>query len=142
MQITIERTKKGLPALWEYGGGKTNTGYARIIANGDGSPKKPVYIRRRGPLANEDHALFIISPGDLVIQASHHREDFAIQILRIAGIRQDSEDGDIAILEQIYLYDMGEWDVDPPEYLLPAIEAAREKATCYHCRKPHYIATE
>jgi len=139
MEITIERTKKGLPALWEYGGGKTNTGYARIIANGDGSPKKPIYIRRRGPLANEDHALFIIAPGDIIVQASHHREDFAIQILRIAGIRQEEN---IAIVEQIRMYDMGEWDVEPPEYLLPAIEAAKEKAVCYHCRSPHYIKTE
>ncbi len=139
MEIKIERTKKGLPALWEYGGGKTNTGYARIIANGDGSPKKPVYIRRRGPLANEDHALFIIAPGDIIVQASHHREDFAIHVLRIAGIREEEN---TAILEQIYEYDMGEWDVEPPKYLLPAIEAAKEKAVCYHCRSPHYIKTE
>lgn len=139
MQITIERTKKGLPALWEYGGGKTNTGNSQIIANADGSPKKPVYIRRSGTLANSDHALFIITPGDLIIQAYHHRKDFTIRVFRIAGIREDE---DTAILEQIFLYDMGEWDIEPPEYLLPAIEAAREKATCYHCRSPHYIKTE
>ena len=140
MQITIERTKKGLPALWEYGGGKTNTGNAQIVCNADGTAKKPVYIRRSGTLANSDHALFIISPGDLIIQADHHRKDFTIRVFRIAGIRQDSDNGDIAILEQINLYDMGEWDVEPPEYLLPAIEAAKEKATCYHCRNPHFIA--
>jgi hypothetical protein len=136
MEIKIEHTKKGLPALWECGGGKTNTGLAQIICNADGTAKKPVYIRRSGTLANSDHALFIISPGDLIIQAYHHRKDFTIRVFRIAGIRQEEN---TAILEQIYEYDMGEWNCPPPEYLLPAIEAAREKATCYHCRKPHFI---
>jgi len=135
MQITIERTKKGLPALWEKGGGKTNTGNSQIIANADGSPKKPVYIRRRGSLACEEHALLIISPGDLVIQAFHHRRDFLIRVLRITEITEEE-----AVCEKIHEFDEGEWDVEPPEYLLPAIEAAQEKATCYHCRKPHYIA--
>lgn len=136
MKIKIERTKKGYPAIWEEGGGMTNTGYARIITNGDGSPKKPVYVRSRGPLANENHALFVIAPGDIIVQASHHREDFEIHVLRIAGIREEEN---TAILEQIYEYDMGEWNFPPSEYILPAIEAAKEKATCYHCRSPHFI---
>lgn len=134
MQITIERTKKGLPAMWEYGGGKTNTGSAQIIANADGTPKKPVYIRRSGTLANSDHALFIISPGNIIIQAYHHRYDFRIVVLWILDIKDDE-----AVCKVIHEFDMGEWDVEPPEYLLPAIEAAKEKATCYHCRKPHFI---
>ena len=137
MQITIERTKKGLPAVWEYGGGKTNTGNAQIVCNANGTPKKPVYIRRRGALANEEHALFIISPGNIIIQAYHHRYDFRIVVLWILDIKDDE-----AVCKVIHEFDKGEWDVEPPEYLLPAIEAAKEKAVCYHCRSPHYIKTE
>jgi len=133
MEIRLYFTKKGYPALWEKGGGMTNTGSAQIIANADGTAKKPVYIRRSGTLANSDHALFIISPGDLVIQAYHHRKDFSINIYRIACIKDDE-----AICEKINSFDMGEWTFDPPEYLLPAIEAAKEKALCYHCRSPHF----
>ena len=134
MKIKIERTKKGYPALWEEGGGMTNTGYARIIANGDGSPKKPVYVRSRGPLANENHALFVISEGDIVIQANHHRGDFEIIVSKITSIGDET-----AKVETIHQFDMGEWNFPPSEYILPAIEAAKEKATCYHCRSPHFI---
>ena len=52
----IERTKKGYPAMWEAGGGFTNTGEATIIADKAGQPKKALYVRKRGPLANENHA--------------------------------------------------------------------------------------
>ena len=31
MRLQIERTKKGYPAMWESGGGYTNTGEATII---------------------------------------------------------------------------------------------------------------
>ncbi|MGR6115818.1 hypothetical protein ACTHHL_04400 [Aeribacillus composti] len=135
MKIEIERTKKGRPALWENGGGYTNTGVSQIIANADGSPKKPIYIRQRGSLANDDHALFIIAPGDLVILADHHRGDFRVFVTKIVAIGDEEAEA-----ETLYLFSMGEWNEEPPEYILPAIEAAQEKATCYHCRRPHYIS--
>ena len=67
MEIRIDKTKKGYPAIWECGGGMTNTGYSQIIANSDGSPKN--------------------------------------------------------------LY--GSFEA--------IIKVAKEKATCYHCRSPHFI---
>jgi len=85
--IYLEKTRSGLPAAWEEGGGYTNTGRARIIAHADGSPKKPVYIRRSGDLACREHALFVVREGDLVIEAHHHRRDFEIAVYRIAKIR-------------------------------------------------------
>ena len=132
--VKIERTKKGLPAMWESGGGFSNTGRATIIANGDGTTKKPVYIRRRGPLACENHALFVVKPGDIVVEANHHRRDFEIRIWRIDQIRE--EDAQFTLVNE---YSRGEWDIKPPEYLQAAVEAAKEKATCYHCRGPHYV---
>lgn len=130
----IERTKKGLPAMWESGGGATNTGNATIIANGDGTPKRPVYIRRRGPLACAHHALFVVHEGDMVIEAEHHRRDFEIRIWHIDQIQEEE-----AQLSLIYEYSRGEWDMDPEENFMAAVEAAMEKATCYHCREPHYV---
>lgn len=135
--IKIERTKKGLPAMWECGGGFTNTGEAVIIANVDGTPKRPVYIRRRGSLACDNHALFVIREGDMVIEAEHHRRDFEIRVWRIDQILEEE-----AQLNLLHEFSWGEWDIDPPENLRAAVEAAMKKATCYHCREPHYIKTE
>lgn len=133
MEIRLYFTKKGYPALWEKGGGMTNTGFSQIVCNADGSPKEPIYVARRGHLANGEHALFIISEGDIVIQADHHRGDFEISVLKITAIGDET-----AKVETLHQFDMGEWDVEPHEYLLPAIEAAKEKALCYHCRSPHF----
>jgi len=132
----IIRSKKGLPCLWETGGGYSNTGDAIIIASSDGKPKKPLYIRQRGHLACGEHALFVIMPCDIVVKANHHRYDFNIVVYRIVEIREDR-----AILERLCLYDRGEWDTTPPEGVLQAVEAAEKKATCYHCREPHYAAS-
>lgn len=133
MKTKIERTKKGLPAMWEAGGGMTNTGHATIIANSDGSPKKPVYIRRKGVLSCDNHALFIVSVGDLVIETGHHRLDFETSVYRIEAI-----DGEEAQLRLLYDFSKGEWDVEPPPAIMKAVEAAEKKATIYHCRYPVY----
>lgn len=133
MEIKLNFTKKGHPALWEKGGGMTNTGNSQIIANADGSAKKPVYINRRGHLSNGEHALLIVSQGDLVIQANHHRRDFEIVVMKIVSIQEEN-----AELKKLHHFSMGEWDIEPSAHLQSAIEAAKEKATCYHCRSPHY----
>jgi len=205
-KIRCETTQKGFPALWESGGGYTNTGEAQIICASDGAPKKPIYIRRRGQLANKEHALFAIKDGDVVITANHHRDDFEIVVYAIWDI--DDEEiitdlysplplsydyerkkekvlsdalqhqtvldgigkvlpdtvriipaGEIGSREYItvdifvtrkyaYLtplaqYSMGEWDnEETAQEFAAAIAAAKEKATCYHCREPHYYLKE
>ena len=148
LKIKIERTRKGLPALWEQGGGFSNTGEATIVANPDGSPKVPIYIRQRGQLANKHHALFVVSVGDIVIKTDHHRKDFNTDIFRIVNITEEE-----ALLQIIASYRQGEWDSkDIAEaieavssnkdhafyHIAIAIMTANEKATCYHCREPYY----
>jgi len=133
-KILIERTKKGFPCLWEAGGGFTNTGEATIIANKDGQPKKPLYVRRRGHLVNSEHALIPVAVGDYVISANHHRDDFEIFVYRITKISKEE-----ASIEKIAEFSNGEWD-NLPQFLEDAVEAAMYKATCYHCREPHFIA--
>lgn len=150
--ISIERTKKGLPALWECGGGYSNTGDATIIAGPKGEKKKPVYIRRRGELANREHALFVVCEGDIVIQSSHHHGNFRHQVYRIAAIRCDE-----AELELLAEFSRGKWDTSPLGQQLEAdlarmtageppimelsvaVQMAEGKATAYHCRSAYYV---
>jgi hypothetical protein len=136
-KIEIERTKKGYPALWECGGGCRNTGEATIIASPSGGPKKAIYIRSRGSLANEHHALVILEKGDYIIECNHHREDFEIAIYRILNF--EIEENTYAIVELVHEFSMGEWDKEPPAHLEQAVHTAMFKATCYHCREPHFI---
>lgn len=141
-EVIVETTKKGYPAMWESGGGYTNTGEAIIIAGPEGEPKTPIYIRKRGDLANGQHALFIVSKGDIVVEANHHRKDFEISIYRISSFTDDDDGFKYAYLEKIHHFSRGEWDIDPPEDFEDAIEASMGKATCYHCRESHYYHLE
>ena len=148
--IFIERTKKGLPALWESGGGYSNTGDATIIAGPSGEKKTPLYIRRRGPLACAHHALFVVHEGDTVIESSHHRGDFSHNVYRIVALR-----GDEAEVELIAEFSYGQWagplgqklEADlarmaageaPTMELSIAVQMAEDKATTYHCRDAYY----
>lgn len=130
--ISVSITRKGFPALWEGGGGYTSTGKSQLIANEDGSPAAPVYVRQRGELAcADDHALFAVTTGMLVVQTQQHRGDFTITVSRITAL-----DDKQATLETIYTFEKGEWDEDLPKNLVPVVEAAKKKALTYHCRKP------
>ena len=139
-EFVIERSKRGIPCMWECGGGYSNTGESRIIAGKNGEAKQPIYIRRRGQLACCRHALIPVDVGDYIISADHHRRDFEAQICRVEEIQAET-----AVCSIIGEYSRGEWvfSTEPrPEvvdHLIPAVDAAWEKATCYHCREPHYI---
>ena len=123
-KIEIERTKKGYPALWEQGGGYTNTGEATIIASPSGGPKRAIYIRNRGHLANAHHALVILEKGDYIIKCNHHREDFEITIHRIINFEEET-----AVVEQVCEFSRGEWDKEFPAHLEQAVHTAMFKAT-------------
>lgn len=162
MNFTLEISKKGIPCLWESGGGSSNTGNATIIAADNGQPIPPIYVKTRGDLSNEKHALIPVHPGAIVIIADHHRGDFEISVYRLGknyekkiipglparsaggfGTNPATPDREEFFwpAEKIAQFSQGEWDVDDWDVWEPAMEAAKEKATCYHCREPHYIAT-
>ena len=139
-KIKLELTQKGYPAYWERGGGRSNTGDAYIVADREGRPKKAIYIRRRGHLANENHALIPLSLGDHIIIADHHREDFTIIVYQVIDFKTGDNDKEVfALCVKKRFFDKGEWDEELPAHLEVAVNAAMEKATCYHCREPHYI---
>ena len=136
-KLRIEITKSGLPAIWECGGGYSNTGEATIIASPSGDAKRAIYVRGRGKLANGNHALIVLEIGDHIVEAEHHRKDFRIQIYQVVDLEVKEET--YAITKLINHFSRGEWDAEPPAYLNAAIEAAIDKSTCYHCRSAHYI---
>lgn len=137
-ELTISRT--GIPCLWEEGGGWSNTGEAVIVSAPDASPMKPIYVRKSGSLACAKHALIPVNVGSVVIEIHHHRRDFSICVWKIKSIEETK-----AKAEMIAGYSMGEWvfctepHPEVADHLHAAIEAAHEKATCYHCREPHYV---
>lgn len=137
IKLAVESTKKGYPACWESGGGYKNTGDATIVAGKEGQPKKAVYIRRRGELANSPHALIILEVGDYIVEAHHHREDFTIELFKVLDF-EEKNDETFAIVEPVNRFDRGEWDAELPAFLESAVQAAVDKATCYHCREPHF----
>ena len=137
MKVTLEKTNRGNPALWECGGGMTT--YAarptRIIANGDGTKPTAIAMRRH---SNANHALVPVEPGMYILEASGHRGDPDILILRIQSIEKDENGGWVAITESMESYKDGEWDDEPPPFLHAAISALRLKANDYHCRKAYW----
>lgn len=156
-RVKIELTKRGFPAMWEKGGGFSNTGEATIICSSDGRPKKAVYIRRKGHLANAEHALVVLEKGDFVIEAFQWREDFTIVIYKVKDFKTENtvytyyEQGEekvgvyeshYAVLEEVNCFDNGEWDKEVSDYLEPAIHSAMGKACCYHCREAHYVISD
>jgi len=135
----LVRTKKGHPALWEEGGGMSNTGHARIIADSQGQRKKPVFIRTGGHLACREHALFIVQEGDVVIDIQRHHDDYDITVKQIRKINQDAEGRLVAEMDVLVRFSEGEWDhEDIAEKYKDAIQACIEKSRCYHCRHTHY----
>jgi hypothetical protein len=130
--MRITRTKSGLPALWEEGGGYTSTGWARLIAGPNGEKLKPVFIRTRGHLACGEHALFVVRPGFIVAEACHGR-DPEISVYRIEGFAEDE-----AQVTRLHHWSLGEWDSPPPADLEPMIRAARDKSRDYHCRRMYW----
>jgi hypothetical protein len=143
--IRCDLSRSDKPVLWESGGGMTNTGEAQIVCAADGSPLVPVYIKRSGGLVGGEHAQFVIFPGMVVTRAEHHRGDFTILISRLTGSmdRSPRTGSPMACLETLATFAEGQWDTEDglcPERLVEAVSAAQVKATCYHCREPHFYA--
>lgn len=132
--MKIKRSKTGLPVLSECGGGSRNTGESRIVCGSEGERLKPLYIPYRG-YAWGDHALFVVRAGMHIIECSRSRGSERVIFSRVAGVGTDADP------DELELVIVAEWeggDGDIPSFLAPAVDAAREKAACYHCRHVHY----
>lgn len=136
-KITIEKSKRGIPCLWECGGGMSNTGDSRIIVDRHGEAKKAIYVRSRGQLSCSYHALIPVAVGDYIIMANHHRKDFNVYVYRVESINLEEE---FLEAKLINTFSQNEWEQDLDFFLEKPVEASMNKASCYHCRTPHYIA--
>ena len=135
--FVCERTKKGFPALWEKGGGYTNTGEAQVITGPHGEKLKPIYVKTRGPRACEQHALFVVQPNYHVIRVwywNKQRPPYSVAVYQIQEITEFAENPDTDEKKLLAIA------IRAPEKLelKEAVEAAMQKARCYHCRTPHY----
>jgi hypothetical protein len=131
--INFTRTKGAqLPAIWESGGGMTNTGSSRLVTRADGNKPTAVYMPTGGQLSCGEHALIPIQVGYHVIECSVGKGT-RITVYRITSILAD---GDKAELEKLFEYAQGEWvDGNKPQgVLMEAAQASQKKACSYHCR--------
>lgn len=67
--------------------------------------------------------------GSVIVEVSGYKESPEVRVWRIVAI-----EGIIAMAELI--------PADNTEQLKGAIDAAKEKFRCYHCKGPHFIKTE
>ena len=144
--ITIDTTKRGLPSVWESGGGMTSRGSATIIARPDGSKPRAVYIRRGGHLACGEHALVAVRKGYYLVHASVRRGTRSGgRIERIVETSVTDVHGErfeaTATAEVINTFSEGSWDKPLDAKLEAAVEAAFGKASTYHNRSAWYIDT-
>ena len=130
--MKVGRSKTGLPTIMESGGGSTNTGSAQIVAGANGEKVKPLFIPRG--YSNGDHAIFVVRPGMLLIDASHDRQGDRITVRRIIGVEKESEE---LLLEVIGEEENGDGNID--SHYADAAKAALNKAHCYHCHEAHYV---
>lgn len=124
----IVQSKTGRPCVWEEGGGRTNTGFSRIVADPWGQPLKPIYVKKGGVLACSQHALMPVGPGCWVVEAAHRSGEFDISIFEVTGTPSCLES------RRRHRFSQGEWDKTPPEWLEEAVKAAQRKSQTYHCR--------
>lgn len=137
--IEIELSKRGIPCVWEKGGAYSNTGDCQLVCDMNGLAKKAIYIRTRGSLACEEHALIPIRVNDYIVKVSQWRDDFDIKIHKIISIDTENK---VAELEQINHFSENEWDSELDEKFNAVVEAGKGKATEYHCRTPYFIKKE
>lgn len=137
MKVGFEVSKKGIPCLWEKGGSYTNTGSVQLIADMFGQRKKALFVRRGGQLACQEHALIPVRVGDMVVQASHHRGEFDINLYQIQSVDVENK---TLNLELINAYGRGEWDSDLLPQYQNLIEATMAKVKDYHCRSVYYAS--
>lgn len=129
----MEQTRKGYWAMWEG-----YNGCATVIAGPRGERKRPLVLRR-----SEKSALFIMNPGDIVIQTN---VDTSFCKLYFQEFHRNKYMGHWSIGVWMYVeppafrnkgrfaslldFDIMGWNKTVPEWLKPAIEAAIQKRWC------------
>lgn len=126
----LEITNSNLPAIWENGGGWSNTGSVRVITDRKGCPKTALCLRHR---CNDNHALFVLHQDDVIIEASRHRDEYTVKLWKVETI--SVADGKAAASAYLLCsLEKGCWDTAPHDSFFDAIKAALDKTCTYHAR--------
>lgn len=144
--IKIDATKRGVPAVWEQGGGMTSGGSATVVAKPDGGKPRPVYVCRGGHLACGEHALIAVHQGYYLVHGGVSRGVRSWgRIERVVKTSVKDVHGQTfeatAEVEVINTFSEGSWDRPLDAKLEAAVEAAFGKASTYHCRWAWYVDT-
>jgi len=121
-----EIIKTGVPCFWEQGGfnRKKNKGNSIIVADLQGNPKKPIFIKTKGSLCNGKHALFPVAINDLLIQTDVKGEITKTTIFKI-----------IDIVKERQFLETEEINMTLPD----AINKSIEKALCCNCKEVKFM---
>ena len=138
MKRNISLTKSGMPALWESGGAMTNSADCTLVGDKFAQRKKPVFIRTGGHLSNDNHALFILNKGDVVVVGTRARSDYSYVILRFVSCEKLGDGKAIGEFDIINHFSEGQWDNELDPKYTDILEAARVKMNKYHCRDTVY----
>lgn len=142
LMVRVDITKKGYPAVWENGGGLSNTGHSFCIAKADGTKKNALFVRTGGHLACSDHALFIVNKNDYICKVWRHRGDYEVTVYKVLDEKpvgnKNYHDDKFLPVQVCHEWSNGEWDVDPDMSLESFIQAAKDKTCDYHCRSMYW----
>lgn len=121
-----EIMKTDVPCFWEQGGfnRKKNKGAAIIVADLQGNPKKPIFVKTKGSLCNGKHGLFPISKDDLLIETVADGENTQTDIYKIVSINEETQ---TLITEKVNVN------------VANAINKSIEKALNINCKEVKYM---
>jgi hypothetical protein len=133
----VQRTVR----LHESGGGRTNTGDARVVCGLNGEPLRPVL---RGFHSCGVHAMYYVHAA-LTVSYDRHWSNGTGEV-HLVGVDRAAEVG--VYRKKIFAFtgenvSAGEgWEVHDPtskcDFPLEAAKAVVAKSRCYHCREAHY----
>lgn len=132
----VEVTKSGLPSLWEQGGAIGTVGYSQIICRQDGLPKTFTFAPQKGNLACGQHALFVLIPGDIVINIASSLVTHTVihgLIMRIRSLATKN----VALAEIINVFKDGRW-LSETGPLTEAVSSAIAKSFDLNCHSIYF----
>ena len=134
-KCTLSRDKALALEGQETGGGRSNSGFAHVVAGMTGKPLKPYLVPRGGHLACGTHGYFTTIERILSVTANYSQGLTEIRISEVNGSIVD----DVAVFKDIEIW-KGQLTDLPRRYghFQAAATAAYNKAHCYHCRCLHY----
>lgn len=135
LKLAVGKTKKGTPTFWERGGAYNGGGTAQLIATSEGLPKIPLYIKRTNQPICDNHALFAITLGDIIVITNQHHGELEINVYKVTQIHST-----YVVLEmQTYYNEEIQWlEEKVAEQYEDVIRASIAKSKDFHCKTAYY----